>query len=81
MNGDENVEKKSKSVFPVLSAVLRKQGCTQKELAHALGVTDRTMSYRITGQREFTRREMVQIADLLGHTMDYLFREREEKRT
>lgn len=71
---------KSKSVFPNLSSALRLQGYSQAEMAMAMGVTDRTLSYKITGQREFTRGEMVTIANLLGHTMDYLFRHSEEER-
>lgn len=64
---------KSKCVFPNLRAEIGRRNMTQRDLAKALGVTDRTISYKMIGKREFTHREMSVISKLLEKSMDFLF--------
>lgn len=49
-----------------LHMVLRLKGFSQKELAAKVGLSERTMSFKIRGKAEFTLEEARRICDFLG---------------
>jgi DNA-binding XRE family transcriptional regulator len=63
--------------FRELRQALRVQGITQARLAGKIGISEKSMSCKMTGRNEFTRREMLIICKLLNSTLDSLFGERQ----
>ena len=53
-----------------LSACMAARGYTASKLAHELGVTNATLSYKIRGKREFRLREAQAIKKILGLTSE-----------
>ena len=63
-------------MFPNLLIELKKQRCTQQDLAQHIGISRATMQNKLTGHSKFTLREMKAIQGALkGCTLDYLFTE------
>lgn len=63
-------------MFPNLLIELKKQHCTQQDLAQHIGISRATMQNKLTGRSQFTLREMKAIQGTLkGCTLDYLFTE------
>ena len=56
-----------------LREVLGDRGVMQKELAAELDLPQQTMSNYVTGKRQADYETLVEICDVLGITMDYLF--------
>lgn len=67
-------------MFPNLLIELKKQRCTQQDLAQHIGISRATMQNKLNGHSQFTLREMKAIQGALkGCTLDYLFTECEQK--
>lgn len=60
-------------MYPNLMAEMARARIQQKELAAALGITEKTMSAKMRGEADFKLGEMRLIKKKLGKTMDYLF--------
>ena len=61
-------------MFPNLLAEMAANGqITQKSLAQELGLTEKTMSAKLTGQTEFKLSEMIAIKHKFNKSLDYLF--------
>lgn len=52
---------------------------TRKDLAIALGLSEKTISNKMNGKTDFTYSEMVKIRSLLGKSLDELFQVDEHK--
>jgi len=63
-------------MFKRLKNKMRDKAISQKQLAAHLGICEKSMSFKMNGVREFTRREMLQMCRLLDCTLDELFEEK-----
>ena len=68
-------------MYPNLMAEMARARIQQKELAAALGITEKTMSAKMRGEADFKIGEMRLIKQKLGKTMDYLFELAQEAQT
>lgn len=55
-----------------INAALARGNCKQKDLAKALGVTDNTISYFVSGARTPNTEQIIKIAQFLNVSADYL---------
>lgn len=55
-----------------LARILFERGIDQKELADAVGVTEASMSFYVSGKRNPKLEVAKKIADYLGVSLDYL---------
>lgn len=55
-----------------INIALLKKNIKQKELAKAIGVTDNTISYFVSGSRTPNTEQIIEIAKFLGVSTDYL---------
>ena len=63
-------------MFPNLLAEMAANGqITQKALAEELGLTEKTMGAKLTGQTDFKYSEMKKLKRKFKKSMDYLFSE------
>ena len=62
----------SKNIGLRINSALAQKGILQKDLASLLGVTDNTISYYCSGKRKPNLEQIVQIANILGVSTDYL---------
>lgn len=62
----------SKQLGETITALLKKNGMTQKELAQRIGTTEATMCRYIAGDREPKAEVLANIATALNVTCDYL---------
>lgn len=56
-----------------IKARIMEKGLTQAALAPMLGMTEATLSLKLNGKSEFTRAEMLQMAEILGVDVADLF--------
>lgn len=68
-------------MYPNLMAEMARARIQQKELAAALGITERTMSAKMRGEADFKLGEMRLIKKKFGKTLDYLFDQEAEAQT
>lgn len=68
-------------MYPNLMAEMARARIQQKDLAAALGITEKTMSAKMRGEADFKLGEMRAIRNKLGKTMDYLFAVEQEAQT
>lgn len=68
-------------MYPNLMAEMARARIQQKDLAAALGITEKTMSAKMRGEADFKLGEMRVIRNKLGKTMDYLFAVEQEAQT
>lgn len=54
--------------IPKLKGIMAEQGFTQKNLAKAIGVSEATMSAKLTGATSFNTNEALKICDVLHIT-------------
>lgn len=71
----------SKKIGYRISEALADKGMMQKELAQRLGVTDNTISYYCSGKRKPTIEQIIQIAEILNVSTDYLLTKSDIKTT
>ena len=68
-------------MYPNLMAEMARARIQQKDLAAALGITEKTMSAKMRGEADFKLGAMRAIRNKLGKTMDYLFAVEQEAQT
>ena len=61
--------------FIALRREMAGTGITQKQLAKLIGLGEKSMSFKMTGKREFLRSEMLNICKVFGKTLSELFSE------
>lgn len=62
-------------MFKALKNEMRTQHTNQKRLAKHIGICEKSMSLKMTGNREFTRAEMLAICSRFSKSLDCLFGE------
>ncbi len=60
-------------MYPNLDAEMARQKVLKKELARELGITEKTMSAKLSGDADFKISEMRYIKKRFCKTLDYLF--------
>ena len=61
-------------MYPNLIIAMKAAGMTQKQLAGMLGISETTLSRKMTEQQDFSLTQAQQISQLLEpHSMDHLF--------
>lgn len=59
-------------LYPNIKAEMGRHNITIKELAANLGLSTNSVSFKLSGKREFTLSEIEHIACIFGCSLDYL---------
>lgn len=54
------------------SGLIKENGCTQREVAEAIGLSEQVFSNKLTGVRSFTMKDISVLADFFKVSTDYL---------
>ena len=64
---------KTNCIFENVRREMGGMNMSQKDLATAIGISEKSIGLKLSGRREFTRKELFAIADVFGKSVDYLF--------
>lgn len=59
-------------LYPNIRVEMKRHDLTLKELATNLGLSTKSITFKLNGKREFTLSEIERIANMFGCSLDYL---------